>query len=369
MYSDFKGKEVTMWRFFVLGVISLIFNQANADELKIKSDSPKTYVVVKGDTLWDISSKYLASPWRWPELWGRNTQIDDPHLIYPGDELMLVIIDGKPRLVTKSSKPTLTLNRHGRKSRKVNPIPTIALEEIEQHLTNQQIVSVNDFNDLPVLVGSERDTLFYKNTDIVFINKPLAQGEMYGIYDKGRLFSSPKTNETLGLELQLVAKGEVVESGSISQLKLIDVKSQVRNGLVLLPLREGDLPAYFLPKAAPKNIASSVLGSSKLYRISGKHDVVVIEGGTNQGIQQGSVFSAYKPGKVQFVDADGEVRNPDNYRAYDRVKAYFVDDETQTLPDVYRGKVMVFRTFENLSYALILDIKRPIRLGDELINP
>lgn len=358
-----------MWRVVILSVISLIFSQAYADELKIKSDSPKNYVVVKGDTLWDISSKYLASPWRWPELWGLNSQIKNPHLIYPGDELTLIMVDGKPRLVSKRVKPTLSLNRHGRKSRKANPIPTIALEDIEQHLTNQQIVTVNTYSDLPVLVGSERDTLFYKNTDVVFINAPLINGKMYGLYNKGRIFSSPKTSEVLGLELELVAKGLVIESNSISQLKLTDVKAQVRKGLVLLPLGEEDLPAHFLPKPAPKNIASSVIGSAKLYRESGKHDVIVIDGGTNQGITQGHVFSAYKPGKVQFVDANGEVRDPDNFRAYDRIKAYFVDDETQTLPDVYRGKVMVFRSFENLSYALILDIKRPIRLGDELINP
>jgi len=283
--------------------------------------------------------------------------------------LTLIMVDGKPKLVIKRVKPKLSMTRHGRKSRKIDPIPTIALADIEQHLTNQQVVTLDEYDDLPVLVGSERDTLFYKNTDVVFINQKLVKGKKYGIYSKGRAFSSPKTNQMLGLELKLVAQGRVLESASISQLTLTNVKSEVKNGQVLMPLREGDLPVNFLPKAAPKNVVSSIIGSSTLYRESGKHSVVIIDGGSQQGIMQGSVFSAYKPGKIQFVDSSGVVRDPDNYRSFDRLKAYFVDDETQKLPDVYRGRVMVFRSFENLSYALILDIKRPIRLGDELINP
>lgn len=358
-----------MWRLIVLSIFCLVIGQVDADELKIKSDSPKSYVVVKGDTLWDISAKFLATPWRWPELWGLNKQIVNPHLIYPGDVLSLIEVDGKPRLVIKRGKKKLTMTRHGRKSSKVNPIPTIPLKDIEQHLTEQQVVTVDDYENLPVLVGAERNTLFYKKTDVVFINQKINKGAKYGIYKKGRLFSSPKTNETLGLELQLVATGIAVESAGISQLELLSIKSEVNNGQVLMPLREGDLPAYFLPEAAPKNISSSVIDSAKMHRESGKYEVVIIDGGTNQGIKQGSVFSAYTPGKIQFVDSDGVVRDPANYRSYDRIKAYFVDDETQRLPNVYRGKLMVFRSFENLSYALILDIKRPVRIGDELINP
>jgi len=358
-----------MWRFFLVSIVFLVFSSVNADELKIKSDSPKTYVVVKGDTLWDISSKYLNSPWRWPELWGRNKQIADPHWIYPGDVLTLIMVDGKPKLVIKRVKPKLSMSRHGRKSRKVDPIPTIALADIEQHLTNQQIVTLDEYDDLPVLVGSERDTLFYKNTDVVFINQKLVKGKKYGIYSKGRAFTSPKTNQMLGLELRLVAQGRILESANISQLTLTNVSAEVRNGQVILPLREGDLPVNFLPKAAPKHVVSSVIGSSMLYRESGIHSVVIIDGGLKQGITQGSVFSAYKPGKIQFIDSSGVVKNSGNYRPYDRLKAYFVNDETQKLPDVYRGKLMVFRSFENLSYALIIDVKRPVRLGDELINP
>lgn len=358
-----------MWRVIILCLLVVTTSWANADELKVKADSPKRYVVVKGDTLWDISSKFLSTPWRWPELWGMNKQIADPHWIYPGDVLNLVMVDGKPRLVVERGKPKLKMTRHGRKSRKVNPIPTIPLKDIQQHLTEHQVVTLGEYDDLPVLVGAERNSVFYKNTDIVFVNQKLVKDAKYGLYSRGRVFSSPKTNQTLGLELNLIATGVAVESADISQLQLTSVKSQVSNGAVIMPLPEDDLPAYFMPEAAPADLASEVIGSAKLYRESGLHNVVIIDGGSEQGIKQGNVFSAYQPGKIQFVDSDGVVRDPANYRSYDRIKAYFVDDETQKLPNVYRGKVMVFRSFSNLSYALIIDIKRPVRLGDELINP
>lgn len=358
-----------MWRVLILCILTLVVHQVNADELKVKSDSPKRYVVVKGDTLWDISSKFLSTPWRWPELWGMNKQISDPHWIYPGDVLNLIMVDGKPRIVIERSKPALKMTRHGRKSRKVNPIPTIPLSDVEQHLTEHQIVTLGEYDNLPVLVGSERDTVFYKQTDIVFVNKKLVTGAKYGIYSRGRIFSSPKTNQTLGLELNLIAKGEATQSADISQLRLDDIKSQVKTGAVIMPLPADDLPAYFLPEAASSDVASEIIGSAKMYRESGLNDVVVIDGGSEQGIKQGHVFSVFQPGKIQFVDSEGEVRDPINFRSYDRIKAYFVDEETQKLPNVYRGKIMVFRSFSNLSYALIIDIKRPVRLGDELINP
>lgn len=358
-----------MWRVLILCILTLVAHQVSADELKVKSDSPKRYVVVKGDTLWDISSKFLSTPWRWPELWGMNKQISDPHWIYPGDVLNLVTVDGKPRIVIERGKPALKMTRHGRKSRKIDPIPTIPLSDIKQHLTEHQIVTLDEYDALAVLVGSERDTVFYKQTDIVFVNQKLVKGDKYGIYSRGRVFSSPKTNQTLGLELNLIATGEATESADISQLRLESVKSQVNTGAVVMPLPPEDLPAYFLPEAASDDVASEIIGSAKMYRESGLNDVVVIDGGSEQGIKQGNVFSVFQPGKIQFVDSDGSVRDPNNFRSYDRIKAYFVDDETQKLPNVYRGKIMVFRSFSNLSYALIIDIKRPVRLGDELINP
>jgi len=339
-----------------------------ADVLKLKNDAPQTYVVVKGDTLWDISAKYLNSPWRWPEIWGYNDQIADPHWIYPGDKISLVYVNGKPTLVVNKAKPTMTITRHGRKSSKLKPIPTVALEDIEQFLTHSLVVNATELLDTPVLVGSERNSLFYKKHDIIFANQSLTSGKKYGIYSKGRTFISPATKALLGIEMQLVGTAKVTVSAAISRLEIRTVESEIKNGQFLMPLVEA-LPTYFMPKAAPKDVISSVIGSARYYKEAGKNNVVVIDGGIAQNIDAGTVFSIYQPGKIQFVDENGSVRDPLSYRAYDDVKAYFIDSESQRLPNVYRGELMVFRSFENLSYALITNIIRPVRTGDELINP
>jgi len=341
---------------------------ACADVLKLKNNAPQTYVVVKGDTLWDISEKYLNSPWRWPELWGFNTQIADPHWIYPGDQITLVYVNGKPTLVINKGKPKMTMTRHGRKSSKNKPIPTVPLADIEQFLTHSLVVMNAQLDDAATLVGSERDTLFYKKHDIIFANQALVSGQKYGIYSRGRTFVSPATKAILGTELELVGRATVTVSASISRLEINNVNTEIRNGQFILPLVE-ELPPYFMPKAAAKDIKSSVIGSALYYKDSGKNNVVIIDGGTAQNIEVGSVFSIFQPGKIQFVDGDGNVRDPVVYRAFDNVKAYFIDSDSQRLPNVYRGDLMVFRTFENLSYALITNIKRPVRTGDDLINP
>ncbi|PKF57935.1 peptidoglycan-binding protein LysM [Alteromonadales bacterium alter-6D02] len=358
-----------MLRLVFISLAFLFIANSHADVLQVKKNSPTEYIVVKGDTLWDISAKFLNTPWRWPELWGYNSQIADPHWIYPGDKISLIYVDGKPRLIVNQAKPALTMTRHGRKSNKRRPIPTVALKDIEHYLTHQRVVAASKVDELPILVGSERDAIYYQKSDIIFANQTLKQGVKYGVYRKGRHFISPQTQQHLGQELELVATARVTMSAAISRLSLLSVESEVSNGHVMMPLVEDDLPLYFMPKAASKHIRSSIVGSAEHFREAGQNDVVIIDGGTQQGINAGSVFSVFQPGKIQFVGEDGEVRDPANYRRYDKVKAYFVDDEVQRLPNVYRGQVMVFRSFENISYALVTKIDRPIRTGDDLINP
>lgn len=354
---------------FVLA-FSLLAFFATADVLKLKANSPTTYVVVKGDTLWDISAKFLKSPWRWPEIWGINSQIADPHWIYPGDIISLVYVDGKPRLVVKKHKQQMKMSPHGRIKSKNEPIPTLALSDISQYLTHHQIVSDSQLEGLPVLVGSEREGLFYQVRDIIYVNQKLPVGGQYGIYDHSRSFNAPKSGEFLGHELKLTAIARVTVSAKISRLELLSVESEVEKGQMIMELADNDtLPAYFLPQAAPKNVLSTIIDSDRRYREIGKNEVVIINGGSEQGIGEGSVFSIYRPGSIQVIDENDQVRGPLELRRIDKIKAYFVGEDELQLPDVYRGNLMVFKSFNNLSYALVTELARPVRNGDELINP
>ena len=349
---------------------SLLAFFATADQLKIKANSPTDYVVVKGDTLWDISAKFLKSPWRWPEIWGYNNQIADPHWIYPGDIISLIYVDGKPKLVIKKAKQQLRMSPHGRLANKRQPIPTVALSDISQYLTHQQVVSSSQLKALPLVVGSERNTLFYKVGDIIYTNKELPVGSQFGIYHHERSFNSKVNRELLGHELELTAIARVTKSAKISRLELLSVNNRVSDGQVVMELANNDtLPVYFLPKPAPEQLMATVLASGNRYRDIGKNNVVIIDAGTEQGINEGSVFSVYRPGVIQVIDQDNRVRNPFSLRRYDKIKSYFVGNNSLELPDVYRGKLMVFRSFDKVSYAIITELARPIRVDDELINP
>ncbi len=369
IYSNKPIRKTVMSRLLSLILLSLLAMPSGADVLQLKADSPKDYVVVKGDTLWDISAKFLTSPWRWPELWQVNQQISDPHWIYPGDKISLIYINGKPQLVVNRAKPQLVMTRHGRKVRRAPPIPTIELSKIRHYLTQQQIISATKLSELPLLIGSENDSLFYKNNDIIFVNSSLPVGAQVGIYRRGKQYRSPISDQPLGLEMVLVAKAHVTVDADTSRLKLREVLEQVNNGHFVMALPQQPFPEVFMLQAAAVDIKSVVIDSAKYFRESGINDVVIIDGGHKQGIKQGHVFAIYQPGKVQYINSEGMVKDPLTYRTIDKVKSYFVSAYDQKLPNVYRGRLMVFKSFEYLSYALITDVSKPIRSGDELIKP
>jgi len=357
--------------FFFLATIGFSVG-LSADVLKLKSDAPKHHVVVKGDTLWDISEKFLKSPWRWPEIWGLNTQIVDPHWIYPGDVISLIYVDGKPRLIlgSGSGKKQLKMVPHGRILNKRRPIPTLPLADIESYLTESRIVATSKLNNLPLIVGSERSTLFYKVGDIIYVNQELPVGELYGFYRRGRIFSSADDQSPLGHEMELTGTGRVTVSANISRLELLSTKTAVKNGQEIMALSDVDnLPAYFSPRPAADDVMSTIIASAERFHNIGKHSVVIMTGGTEQGIEPGNVFSVYRPGVVQLIDSNDQVRGPLELRRYDHIKAYFVDPSQLKLPDIYRGKLMVFRAFDKVSYALVTELASPMREGDQLINP
>ncbi len=363
-----------MQRLILLLVLSFLALTATADVLKIKKNSPTNYVVVKGDTLWDISAKFLTSPWRWPEIWGYNSQIADPHWIYPGDIISLIYVDGKPRLTISNRntklKKQLKMSPHGRIENKRQPIPTLPLSDISNYLTHQQIVTNEQLEGLSLVIGSERETLFYKLNDIIYVNQKLPVGGQYGIYRHDRSFRSPATNDFLGHELELTGVARVVKSAKISRLKILSINSEVKSGQMVMMLADNDtLPAFFMPQAAPSEILSTIVASGNHYQDVGKNNVVIIDGGSEQGITAGHVFSVFRPGSVQVIDENNQVRAPQTMRKYDKLKSYFVSRDELELPDVYRGKLMVFRVFNKVSYALVTELDRPVHIGDELINP
>lgn len=357
--------DTPMKRLILLGLMILSCSFVFADTLTLKSGHPDSYVVKKGDTLWDISAYFLKDPWRWPKLWGANPQIANPHLIYPGDRLTLVFIDGKPRLVVK---PHIRKSPEGRVLPKDGAIPAIDLALIQPYLVQNRVVDAAWFAEQPMVMGGESESKHHVMNDIVYIQSELTVGDKFGVYAAGRQFTDTASGEELGQEVILTASGRVIESGAISKVRLLSNLRETKAGYRVLPIDdEALMSAYFMPAAA--TTPASVLASERRVREMGKLDVVYIDRGINDGVEPGHVFSIFRDGTGIVIDGNGQPVKPEDRSAYEDVLSAISSDNVVKMPDIYRGKLMVFKVFEHVSLGLILVNERPVRVNDKLLQP
>ncbi|MBQ4892000.1 LysM peptidoglycan-binding domain-containing protein [Shewanella sp. MMG014] len=356
-----------MKRIFLLAFLLLSTLFVNADTLTLKSGHPDSYIVKKGDTLWDISAFFLEDPWRWPKLWGANPQIANPHLIYPGDRLTLVFIDGQPRLVHKQH---IKKGPEGRISSKGGPIPAIDLSLIQPYLVQNRVVDPEWFEGLPMILGGESPSRHHVMNDIVYINANLPLGQKLAVYQEGREFLDKETSDTLGQEIILTASGRVTESGEISKVQLLSNWRESKAGFKVAPVEdEALMSAYFIPKAAPEGVPANVIAIEKDIREVGKLDIVYLDKGEQDNIETGHVFAIYRNGEQIVINGDGVPVPTLDRTAYDSLKAKISDDEVFTMPDVYHGKLMVFKVFEKTSMGIVIANEHPVRVDDKLITP
>lgn len=359
--------DTPMKRLILLGFIILNCSFVFADTLTLKSGHPDSYVVEKGDTLWDISAHFLKDPWRWPKLWGANPQVANPHLIYPGDRLTLVFIDGEPRLVVK---PHIRKSPEGRIMAKGGAIPAIDLALIHPYLIQNRVVEGEWFDNQPMVLGGESESRFHVVRNIIYVQAELIMGDKFGVYEKGREFVSKDEGEALGVEAVLTASGRVIESGPISKIELLSNFRETVAGNRVLPIEDDSLmPAYFVPKPAELTSVASVLASEKHLREMGKLDVVYIDKGSIDGLEPGHVFSIYKDGIDVVINGDGQPVLPTERSTYESMLSSVSSDNSIKMPDIYRGKLMVFKVFDKTSLGLILINERPVRVSDKLMTP
>ncbi|WOT05273.1 LysM peptidoglycan-binding domain-containing protein [Shewanella youngdeokensis] len=358
--------DILMKRLLLLASLMLGCTLVFATPLTLKAGHPESYIVKKGDTLWDISAYFLNDPWRWPSLWGANPQVANPHLIYPGDKLTLIFIDGEPRLVIK---PHLTKSPAGRVSPKSDAIPAVNLSLIQPYLLQNRVVKPELFAQQPLVMGGESPSKHHATSDIIYVQGELTVGDKFGVYARGREFTST-AGEPLGLEVILTASGRVTESGAISKVKLLSSLRETKAGYRVLPIEDDSLmSAYFTPKAAKLATEARVLASGQSIREMGKLDVVYLDRGENDGVETGQVFSIFKDGDVVVIDGDGIPVQPIDRTRYEKVLAELSSDKSTKMPDLYRGKLMVFKVFERVSLGLVLVNERPVRVADKLITP
>jgi nucleoid-associated protein YgaU len=332
-------------------LISLLFSGWLQAAVELNDDVPETYIVKKGDTLWGISGMYLTEPWLWPELWDVNPQIDNPHLIYPGDELYLVWIDGQPRLRLRRGRD-VKLTPSMRVSSLDRSIPIIPLDQINAFLKRHRIVAADALNSSAYIVSGDQRRLLSDPGALIFGRGPFPDGERaYGIYRSGGAYIDPVTNELLGYQAQNIGTAKLLSSNKdeITELEVTSIHEEVRISDRLAPMEERILDASYQPRAPEQEITGGLMIAvdGGLTQI-GMSDVVVLNKGKRDGLQIGNVLAIYQAGELVF-DKIAQV----NVR----------------LPDKRAGLAMVYESYEKASYAVVLKASRALKVGDKVKNP
>jgi hypothetical protein len=332
-------------------VASIFFSPWLYAEVELNDNLPETYTVTKGDTLWGISGMYLKQPWLWPELWDVNPQIDNPHLIYPGDVLYLVWVDGQPRLrLKRGGEVTLTPNM--RVSDLDLAIPVIPLDEIGAFLLRHRILGASQLNASAYVVAGAQSHLLSAPGDLIYGRGSFPDGERaYGIFRPGDTYRDPITQEVLGYQAQDIGNAQLRSSNKdeVVEMEVVRVAEEVRITDRLLPNEERILDATFHPKAPDTEIVDGYMiavdgGVSQI----GTTDIVVLNRGLRDGLAIGDVLAIYQTGEV----------------VHDKIQ-----QDNVALPDVRAGLLMVFESFEKASYAIVLKANRPLKILDKVKNP
>ncbi|MFZ3203030.1 MAG: LysM peptidoglycan-binding domain-containing protein [Pseudomonas sp.] len=322
-------------------------------EVQLKDGHPDRYTVVKGDTLWDISGRFLSQPWKWPEIWHANPQVANPHLIYPGDQLSLVYVDGQPRLMLSrgESRGTIKLSPQVRSTPMAEAIPTIPLEAINSFLLSNRIVDTPEaFESAPYIVAGEAERVVSGAGDRVYARGVFDESApVYGIFRQGKTYVDPDTQEFLGINADDIGGGEIIaEEGDIGTMNLARSTQEVRLGDRLFATEERAINSTFMPSEPSSEINGLILDVPRGVTQIGQFDVVTLNKGARDGLIEGNVLAVYKTGETVRDRVTG-----------DAVK----------IPDERAGLLMVFRTYDKLSYGLILGANRQLAVMDKVRNP
>jgi hypothetical protein len=321
----------------------------------VRETAPERYVVKPGDTLWDISNTFLRDPWYWPEIWYVNPQIANPHLIYPGDVLNLYYVDGRPRVTVADGPRVRAVERLSPGVRVETLPPTVGMpiQTLHQFLIRPRVVSEEQLDEAAYILASQDDRLVFGANDRVYVRGLSEDTEdaRFSIFRKGAELRDPQTDELLGFEAIPVGDADMVREGDPATMLISRSDREALKGDRLLPMDLSDQDFVFAPHSPPKDTDGRVISLFDAISQIARFQVAVINRGERDGIEQGHVLATYQAGRV--------VEDKFASRAGEQI----------TLPEERIGLMMVFRTFEKVSYALAMESTRPIREGDALRHP
>lgn len=344
--------------------------QAGVPLSDLSPNAPDSYTVQVGDTLWDISKLYLVTPWRWPELWGMNLQqIRNPHLIYPGQVLYLVKQDGRATLRLAqpgAGMPDNTVKLSPRVRSQVldnGAIASIPLHLIGPFLNDAVVFETNELAGAPRIVATQEGRVLVSRGEVAYVRGDLGGARDFRLFREAQPLIDPLTREILGYEARYVgsanlerpAEDRIGADGKPdivpASFRIRDLRMEAGVGDRLHPVPQSDLAAY-APHAPAQPVEGRVVSIYGDGLNAGQNQIVALNRGRRDGLERGHVLALWRAGSPA-VDRTGADKRAEVIR----------------LPDERHGLLFVFRTFERVSYALIVNVQDPVRAGDRFTQP
>lgn len=336
-------------------------------EIRVKAEHPRQYTVKKGDSLWHISSLFLQDPWYWPEIWQNNRQIQNPHLIFPGDVLTLIYVDGQPQILVNEAQhkeiqqasadsykglPVKKLSPSIRPTELAASIPSIPGDAIRQFLSKPRVVTKEQLESAPRVIGSQDDHLIMGEGSRVYIRGELDKERVrFSVFNPGKALRDPNTKEILGYEAKYAGDVHIIDYDDPASGDLTFTEREILIGDRLLPEDRSKLENLYFPHLPEAGVNAQIISLYDALSAVAQFQIVVINNGERDGMEVGHLLATYTKGAV--------VRDRYDKRRSEPVK----------LPDERSGLVMIFKTFDRVSYGLTLESTRVIHENDYVRTP
>lgn len=319
--------------------------ESRASVPQMQADAPLRYVVKKGDTLWGIAQRFLIEPWQWPEVWIVNDQVQNPHLIYPGDVLTLIWRNGRPQVEFAGDR----LSPRIRESDLASAIPTIPIEAIRDFLRSPRLVTMEQIKQAPYLLDFVDLHILGSTGNGAYVRKlKRSHGSPLEAVRVGDTYVDPDTDEVLGYEAIPVAQVAVLEFAEPGTVMLTSSYREARAGDYLIKPLAGSFQSNFYPHAPAQPFTGRIISVFDGLSQIGQYQVVVLSKGARDGLEAGHVLDILQAGRT--------ARDPHGHANI-------------ALPETYAGQVMVFKTEQRVSYALVMSAIREVHLRDKVTNP
>ncbi|SNY97222.1 LysM peptidoglycan-binding domain-containing protein [Halomonas sp. hl-4] len=334
---------------WLIGVMCLLITLDASAWERVRDSAPERYTVVTGDTLWDLAGRFLHAPWHWPELWQTNPDIDNPHLIYPGDVITLSDCQGAPCLSLSREQQVVKLSPQMRTVPRREAISPIDASVIQPFLRDHRIVNGDPADGaLAYVVAGNQGRLISGAGDSLYVRGQVPTQTNLGIYRPAEAYVADD-GTALGTELIKIGEARYVRAEEdIAQLEVLSAHQEVRNNDLVLPLETPRLSDEMVPRAPRNELSGALIGVPGGVRFIGRLQVVTIDLGTLDGVQAGHVFQIAQQGEV--------VSDP-------RSQAPL------TLPSEVAGTLMVFKPYDRVSYALVMEASTVLEVGDQVRTP